>query len=173
MPASRHPGLDRPGPAAAPPLLSRSWPVLLAVAAVALVVAALAALSGSNGPDPAVTPARADRCDALTGPVPDAAMPAGVAAVRGQFVHQTGQVGTTAYTYTAVPNADLDAVLAQVTGALRAAGYTSTLTAAPPPGEPAGDRAAVLTVSGPGGRGTVTLTGRCASQTSVAYVLTR
>jgi hypothetical protein len=171
MPASRHPGLDRPGPAAAPPLLSRSWPALLVVAAlVALVVVGMAALSGSNGPDPVSAPASADRCDALTGPLPGAAaMPAGLTALPGQFVHQTGLVGTTAYTFTAVPDADLGAVTAQVTGALRAAGYTTRGT---PPGG-SGDDQAVLTVAGPGGRGTVTVTGRCATQTSVEYVLTR
>jgi hypothetical protein len=140
------------------------------VVVVALVVAGLAGLSRSGGSATVASGDRVQRCEPLTGPLPDARLPAGLPALPGQFVHQTGQVGQTVFTFTAVPTPDLDAALAAVTGALRTAGYSVTLT------RPlAGDREArqaVLTVAGPAGHGTVTVAGRCATQSSVAYVLT-
>jgi hypothetical protein len=62
---------------------------------------------------------------------------------------------------------------------LRAAGYAATLTGpAPPRAEPVRGydrlaRQAVLTVTGPDRHGTITVGGRCAGQSAVAYALSR
>jgi hypothetical protein len=179
VPPSRPPGLDRPGgPGAAAPILRRSWPVLASLVVVAVIAAGLAGLSRLDGSAPAASGDRVQRCEPLTGPLPGVQLPAGLPALPGQFVHQIGQVGQTAFTFTAVPNPDLDAVLAQLTGALRTAGYTVTLTqplaalATPPSGDSQAPRRAILTVAGPAGRGTVTVAPRCATQSAVACVLT-
>jgi hypothetical protein len=179
VPPSRPPGLDRPGvPGAAAPILRRSWPVLAAVVVVALVVAGLAGLSRSGDSAAGAGGDRVQRCEPLTGPLPDVRLPAALPALPGQFVHQLGQVDQTVFTFTAVPNPDLDGVLAELTGALRTAGYTVTVTrplaavTTPTSGDRQTARQAVLTVAGPAGRGTVTVAPRCATQTAVAYVLT-
>jgi hypothetical protein len=159
-------------------MLRRSWPVLAAAAVVALVVAGLAGLSRLGESAPTAGGDRVQRCEPLTGPLPDVRLPARLPALPGQFVHQTGQAGQTEFTFTAVPNPDLDAVLAQLTGALRADGYAVTVTrplaavASPAAGEPLAPRQAVLTVAGPAGRGTITIAQRCATQSSIAYALT-
>ena len=179
MPPSRPPGLDRTGgPGAAAPILRRPWPVLAAVVVVAVVAAGLAGVSRWGDSEPVAGGDRVQRCEPLTGPLPDVRLPAGLPTLPGQFVHQTGRVNQTVLTFTAVPNPDLDAVLAQLSSALRTAGYTVTLTqplaavTTPAIGGTQAHRQAVLTVSGPAGRGTVAVTGRCATQSAIAYVLT-
>jgi hypothetical protein len=178
MPPSRPPGLDRPGGPAAPALLRRPLPVLIAAVVLVLFVLALIRLSRMDGAAPAAAPDLTPACGTLSQPVSGARLPAGLPTLPGQFVTQTGQVDRTSYTFTAVADPDLDAVLAQVSTALRAAGHRVTVTR-PPPAQvsPARDysqlvRQAVLTVAGPAGTGTVTVSGRCTDQTGIGYTLT-
>lgn len=159
-------------------MLPRPWPVLAVVAVAAAVAAGLIGLSRWDQPPAPAGGDPVQRCEPLAGPLPAGRLPAGLPPLPGQFVHQTGQAGRTVFTFTAVPNPDLDVVLTQVTGALRTGGYSVTLTrplaplATPASGDAQASRQAVLTVAGPAGRGTVTLATRCATQSAVAYVLT-
>jgi hypothetical protein len=172
------PDLDHPPPPAAQ-ILKRSWPILAAAAAIAVLALVPAMLTRLDHSIPIADRDLTPTCDSLATPVqPAPPQPAGPAALAGQFVYQTGRLGRTQFTFTAVPNPDLDAVLDELTRELRAAGYTITHTQPAPPasnplrGYDQVSRQATLTVTGPAGHGTITVSGRCTTQSDIGYTLT-
>jgi hypothetical protein len=172
------PDLDHPPPAAAQ-ILKRSWPILAAAAAIAVLALIPAMLTRLDHSIPIADRDLTPSCASLTTAVqPAPPLPAGLPAFDGQLVYQTGRLGRTQFTFTAVPNPDLDAVLNELTRELRAAGYTITLTQPAPPASnpPRGydqvSRKATLTVTGPAGNGTITVSGRCTTQSDIDYTLT-
>jgi hypothetical protein len=171
------PDLDHPPPAAAQ-ILKRSWPILAAAAAIAVLALVPGMLTRLDRSIPIADRDLTPSCDSLTTVQPAPPRPAGLPTLDGQFVYQTGRLGRTQFTFTAVPNPDLDAVLSELTRGLRAAGYTVTLTQpAPPPANPPRGydqviRRATLTITGPAGHGTVTVSGRCTTQSDIGYTLT-
>jgi hypothetical protein len=171
------PDLDHPPPAAAQ-ILQRFWPILAAAAAIAVLALIAAMLTRLDHSIPIAERDLTPDCDSLTTARPAPPLPAGLPALDGQFVYQTGRLGPTQFTFTAVPNPDLDAVLNELTRELRAAGYTITHTQPAPPASnpPHGydqvSRKATLTITGPAGNGTITVSGRCTTQSDIAYTLT-
>jgi hypothetical protein len=180
MTTPQPPSIDRPGPPPAPaaPMLRRSWPLLAAAAAAGLIAFTPSLLSRMDHSVPIAARDLTPTCDSLAPAQPTLRLPAGLPALDGQFVYQTGRIDRTVFTFTAAPDPDLDGVVVRLTGALRAAGYTVTVArAAPPAVEPPRRydrlaRTAVLDVDGPAWRGTVTVGGRCTTQTRVHYALT-
>ncbi|SRR6266550_2972977 len=179
MTTPQPPSLDHPGPPPAPaaPILRRSWPLLAAAAAATALALIPSALSRMDHSVPVADRDLTPTCDSLASAQPALRPPAGLPGLDGQFVYQVGRLDGTAFTFTAVPDPDLDAVVARLTRELRAARYTVTLTRAAPPAaeRPRGydrvARRAVLDIDGPAGRGTVTVGGRCTTQSRIHYAL--
>jgi hypothetical protein len=171
------PDLDHPPPGATQ-ILKRSWPILAAAAVIAALTLVSAMLTRLDHSIPIAERDLTPTCDTGTIAQPAPPLPAGLPALDGQFVYQTGRLDRTQFTFTAVPNPDLDAVLSQLTRELRAAGYAVTLTQpAPPPSQPPRgydqvSRKATLAITGQAGHGTVTVSGRCTTQSTIDYTLT-
>lgn len=177
MTTPRSPDLDHPPPAA-PPILKRSGPIVAAAAAIAALALVPSVLTRLDQSIPIADRDLTPSCDSLTPARLAQPLPAGLPALDGQFGYQTGRLGRTQFTFTAVPNPDLDAVVGQLARELRAAGYTATVTqtapALPTPvrGYDRVFRNTTLTITGPAGHGTVTVSGRCTTQSDIHYALT-
>ena len=184
------PDLRRPGPAPQPfgPTLPRrwwAWPAAIVTGCAIAFAAFLASLAGEALP---YTQDLTPNCASLGPPHPGASAPPSLPALPGQTVLATAQGfdlgpsftaprpnGTT-YVFTAVPETRLEIVQAQVTQALQRTGHRVTLDeqAPPAPDPPRGyallERRTVLSFTGHS-QGTVAISGRCATEASLDYII--
>jgi hypothetical protein len=179
MTTPRPPGLNRPSMPPMP-MLRRSWAALVAtVAVIAALVAIPLVLSGMDRSVPIADRDLTPSCGGLDDGAAGLTLPTGIRPVDGQFVYQTGSSGTSTLVFSAVPGSSLTGVLDQVSTAARSGGYAVT-GAGPvtPLAEPVRgygwlEQRGSISVAGPAGRGTITVSGRCADEFAVAYELSR